>query len=116
MQNYFDIRELLMVPPSAFSPRPKVDSKLIELISKEKPIIPIPDDDFIFRFIRACFHKRRKTIPNSLKASPYLTIPHDLIQSNLERFGFSLTVRGEQLSVEELGTIATAIYNSSTPY
>jgi len=58
---------LFRVPPSAFSPPPKVDSAVVQLTPRT------PDEDLcvsdpgkFLEFVGRCFHQKRKTIRNNL--------------------------------------------------
>lgn len=60
----FECEKLFDVPPTAFSPQPKVDSTFIALQPKKSPIKV--DDDFE-ALVRDAFSQRRKKISNTLK-------------------------------------------------
>ena len=58
---------LFDVPPEAFIPRPRVESAVIKLYPLGKPPVGVSDVEQFFRFIRASFGHRRKTLKNNLK-------------------------------------------------
>ena len=60
---------LLDLGPSAFSPRPAVDSTLLRLVPRSSPLVSPADFDSFERVVKAAFSARRKTIRNSLAAS-----------------------------------------------
>lgn len=63
---WFDIVELLDIPPSAFHPRPQVDSTVIALRPVPPEREPDIDPESLGRFTAAAFAARRKTLLNNL--------------------------------------------------
>lgn len=69
-QHYFDWELLQLVPPHAFFPPPKVNSRL--LYFKPRVITdPIPDEVSFWKFIRQCFSQPRRMLKNNLAGSIY---------------------------------------------
>lgn len=66
VQYYAQAQKLFKIPPSAFSPAPKVDSCFLSLRMRPEPARKARDEEFLFKLIRACFSQRRKTLRNSL--------------------------------------------------
>lgn len=56
------------VPSYLFSPPPKVDSQILELTFRDKPLFPGTDHKLFFRLVKAGFAQRRKTLLNALSA------------------------------------------------
>lgn len=102
VQNYFDWKILMELPPHIFSPQPSVSSLLVRLSPKEKPIVATPNFEEFKRFLKILFSTRRKTILNSLKS----LYPVEEIKLALERLSLSTFARPEELSIQELGEIA----------
>ncbi len=98
------------VPPNCFMPRPKVGSAVICLRKYEEPPVKAEDEKLMFRLIRASFNQRRKTLVNSLKNSAELTYSKEQIEHAIEKCGFSATVRGEALTLEQFAALANAFY------
>lgn len=96
------------VPPNCFMPRPKVGSAVICLRKYEEPPVKAEDEKLMFRLIRASFNQRRKTLVNSLKNSAELTYSKEQIEHAIEKCGFSATVRGEALTLEQFAALANA--------
>jgi 16S rRNA (adenine1518-N6/adenine1519-N6)-dimethyltransferase len=92
-----------VVPPDAFSPQPEVDSAVITLVLREQPAVPLVDENFFIRVVKAAFSQRRKTLRNALKQ---LEVPGEKMQQVLNRTGIDLGRRAETLSVEEFGRLA----------
>lgn len=60
------VAEDLEVPPSAFHPRPKVDSAVVALIPRDPAEEPAVSPEALGRFTAAAFAARRQTILNNL--------------------------------------------------
>lgn len=69
-QYYFDWKFLDKVPPEAFLPSPKVDSRLLYLRPRES-LESIKDADLFWKFIKICFRQPRRTLENNLRQSHY---------------------------------------------
>lgn len=91
---YYDIEKLLFVSRNAFMPRPNVDSVVIALHEKKEKCHVI-NEELFFKLIRDSFKYKRKNIRNNLKN-------YDLnsILTILEKHGFDLTSRAEELPLE----------------
>ena len=65
LQHRFDCVAHLTIPPEAFTPRPKVDSQIIQLVTKKDPTkVDLP---VLESLVKQSFAMRRKTIRNNLK-------------------------------------------------
>lgn len=65
-QYYCNVVPVLEVPPTAFTPAPKVDSAIVRLIPHRENPYPVKDIKFLSRITTQAFNQRRKTIRNSL--------------------------------------------------
>ena len=70
-QLYFDVAPVIVVPPGAFRPPPKVDSIVVSFGSRTEPRYPIDDERTLLRIVKAAFSQRRKTLRNCLKANGF---------------------------------------------
>ena len=61
------VEPLFDVPPTAFTPPPKVDSAVMRLVPLSPDRLPQVAFDVIDRVVRAAFGQRRKTLSNALK-------------------------------------------------
>ena len=96
-QYHCKVVKLFEVPPSAFTPQPKVDSAILRLTPKE-PELAVQDIDQLQLIVTHAFSQRRKTLRNSLK---------EFISSEaLQMLQIDPQYRPEQLSVTEYVTIA----------
>jgi len=106
MQMYLDVSIHFLIKPSAFFPPPKVESAVIHMTWKDKPILNAEDEEWFKKIVKGCFGYRRKTLTNALKHS-HLPLPHD-IESRTERIGIDLQRRPETLSIREFAVLAEA--------
>ena len=95
-----DVKAVLEVPSSAFYPKVKVDSTVLEIKFNEKNLLPGADEEKLFKVVKAAFGKRRKTLKNALSGSE-LKIPADRALSALLQAGIDPIRRAETLSVDE---------------
>jgi 16S rRNA (adenine1518-N6/adenine1519-N6)-dimethyltransferase len=86
-----EVRMLFSVPPAAFSPPPKVDSAVIVIEPRARPLAA--DVPAFLRFASQCFRHKRKTLRNNLSE----TYPREALDSQPE-----VKLRAEQLSVEKM--------------
>ncbi|QNJ97689.1 16S rRNA (adenine(1518)-N(6)/adenine(1519)-N(6))-dimethyltransferase RsmA [Constantimarinum furrinae] len=66
-QAFYDAEYLFTVPPSVFSPPPKVESGVLRLKRKADFSLPC-DEKMFYRVVKTAFQQRRKTLRNSLKS------------------------------------------------
>jgi 16S rRNA (adenine1518-N6/adenine1519-N6)-dimethyltransferase len=97
------------IPASCFYPAPKVASQVIRLEKREAPLAKVKDEKLFFETVRAAFQMRRKTLANNLIAS--FKLDRETAEGIIEQSGFSKTVRGEALSIEQLAVIADKIFD-----
>ena len=92
MQSFFDVDSIFTVPKESFNPQPKIESAIVYLKTKQKPLIS--DVKLLEKVVKVCFSKRRKTLRNCLKS--YL---------NQEQTEIDLSKRAEMLSVKNFITL-----------
>ena len=108
---YYCVASLLFeVPPSAFTPEPKVRSAVIKLKLREQPAIQVEDERRFFALVRASFSQRRKTILNNLKASAAALKFSRPIEAALESAGVATQRRAETLSLAEFASLDRALF------
>lgn len=100
---YFDVKKIMDISRNVFLPRPNVDSIILEMKKKEKQKKVI-DEKYFFKLVRDSFKQKRKTIRNNLREYPL-----DIIEPVLQKYGFDLSVRAEQLSLDIFIDIANTI-------
>lgn len=94
-------RILETVPRNCFSPQPKVDSSIVELIPHQKPRFTVEDEQFFFELTKQLFNHRRKKIRYTIKS----------IYGNFEQLPF-LDQRVEDLTPEQIGQLSDQLYHS----
>ncbi|MBN2356199.1 ribosomal RNA small subunit methyltransferase A [candidate division KSB1 bacterium] len=90
-QTFADVRMLLRVPATVFSPRPKVDSALVQWRFTDQRSRNIPDEALFRRVVRIAFGQRRKMLRKSLREAFAIDRLVD----------WDLTRRPEELNVSE---------------
>ncbi len=99
------LEPLMTLKPSAFWPRPTVDSMLVRFILRERPPVEAPEA-LLFRIIRGSFQQRRKQLANTLVDA--LELPRERVEHLARHAGIALQRRGETLSLEEFARLARA--------
>ena len=104
-----DVKIVLRVPASAFSPRPQVESAGVRFQLLEAPRHPLPDWEFFKRVVKAAFGQRRKIIANALSGSPDLALPPETVAQALSQAGIKPTRRAQTLTLAEFADLATKL-------
>lgn len=92
-----DVRVCFDLPPSAFTPSPKVSSSVVHFVPR-KLGVDAPGFSAVERVTAAAFGQRRKMVRTSLK--PY--------EDKFERLGIDPTDRAENFSVQQFIDLARA--------
>ena len=97
------------VTPDCFYPQPKVTSTVIKLRRKPEPV-DLLDKELLFSITRSVFSHRRKTLTNGL--SPLFTdrLTKQQIEDVIQMLGYTPTVRGETLSLQEFILLTNEFY------
>lgn len=101
LQVVFRIERLLLVPPGAFRPVPKVDSAVARLVPLGIDAPAIADRALFDRVVQAAFAQRRKTLRNALFT---LCAPETMASA-----GIDPGARGETLTVADYVRLANTI-------
>lgn len=105
---YFgDCEVLEEVPPQCFNPPPHVDSCFVQIHMHEKRMLEGEEERKLLKLIKWCFHMRRKTLVNNLKACAGMK-QADAVAA-LEAVGLNAQVRGEALTLEEMVMLSKQI-------
>jgi len=100
-QFYADIELNLVVPPSCFMPKPKVDSSVITLWAKKEPQLGEDLKEFFFHVVKSAFSQRRKTLVNTLYNTGDFGLSKEAVENAIKEIGLSEKIRGEALSIED---------------
>lgn len=106
VQYYAKPKVVAYVSPECFIPKPNVGSAVIRLERYEQPPVEVEDEAFMFKVIRAAFNQRRKTLANGLGNAPDLNVTRQQAKDALEALGFSPSIRGEALTLEEFAELS----------
>lgn len=98
-QYYFEWKKLNKIPPGAFYPPPKVFSRLLYFRPKID-LVPIPDEDNFWQFIKTCFKQPRRTLKNNLSQTHY-----DIARLSDD----TLKLRAQQMSMQDFLNLWTTI-------
>jgi 16S rRNA (adenine1518-N6/adenine1519-N6)-dimethyltransferase len=104
-QLYTKVEKLFTLPPTAFSPPPKVHSAVVRLtIAPRLDKLRVPEAGFI-DFLKRSFGQKRKTLWNNLKTgySP------SILRAAMGKAGVKPTVRAEALSLEKTAELFRAL-------
>ena len=112
VQYYAEPYIVANVPCNCFMPRPNVDSAVIRLTRYEEPPVQVKDEKMLFKIIRASFNQRRKTRQNGLNNSSELNFTKDQIAAAIAAAGFSPSVRGEALTLEQFARLTDILLNA----
>lgn len=112
VQYYAEPYLVANVPCNCFMPRPNVDSAVIRLTRYEEPPVQVKDEKMLFKIIRASFNQRRKTLQNGLNNSSELNFTKDQIAAAIAAAGFSPSVRGEALTLEQFARLTDILLNA----
>lgn len=97
-----DARIVMILPPEAFTPAPKVHSAVVHLTALPAPRFAA-DSTVLSRVTAAAFNQRRKMLRSSLKS-----LAAD-IEDRLYSVGINPTQRAEELSLEQFCALARNI-------
>ena len=106
VQYYAEPYIVANVPPNCFMPRPNVGSAVIQLTKHIEKPVKVKDEKLMFKLIRASFNQRRKTLQNGLNNSSELNFTKEEIINAIEEAGFSPTIRGEALTLEDFAKLS----------
>ncbi|MCP1065958.1 16S rRNA (adenine(1518)-N(6)/adenine(1519)-N(6))-dimethyltransferase RsmA [Serratia symbiotica] len=106
-QYYCNVIPVLEVPPTSFTPAPKVDSAVVRLVPHSVMPNPVSDVHMLSRITTQVFNQRRKTIRNSLGD---LFTPVQLIE-----LGINASLRAENISVVQYCKLANWLSDNSAP-
>ena len=109
-QLYGRVEKLFTLPPSAFTPPPKVHSSVVRLTIEPKlEGLSVPEDQFI-QFLKLSFGQKRKTLWNNLKEEH----DNDALRMALQKTGIKPSVRAEALSLEKSAALFRALHSNAS--
>lgn len=100
---YFDIKKIINVSRNSFVPAPNVDSVVVEMKKIENKY-DVTDEKLFFKLVRDSFKYKRKNLRNNLKGYNL-----DIISEILSNYNLDLTVRAENLKIEQFVEISNKL-------
>ncbi len=94
---------LFKIPPTCFSPRPEVDSAVVQFVIRKERNPGIEEEGMFVRVVRAAFAHRRKTLLNSFRDSG---VPLAEIETRCGLVGIDPKRRAETMTVQEFIALA----------
>lgn len=94
-------KQLLQISKNCFTPPPKVDSSMIEMIPREKPAFTVEDETFFFELTKNLFSQRRKKIKNIIYKKYGIETQNLPFKDN----------RVEELTPEQIGSLSDIVYS-----
>lgn len=104
-----ECRRVMRVKPSQFHPPPKVDSQVVSLSFRDRPLTPQVEASWLLQTVKAAFSHRRKTLRNSLLASKLGNLTPDLVNGVLQEASIEANRRPESLTLEEFLRLAKGL-------
>jgi len=108
-QIYFSTKLHFLVPPDSFSPPPRVESALISLKKRERPLFQIEKETFQ-KFLKGAFQHRRKTLFNNLVRLNY---PSSFLREAFQKFDLGDSLRPEQLTISQFVSLFNFLFGKS---
>ena len=102
MQSQCDCEILRILPPSAFWPRPKVDSAILRIVPNASKRSSIVDLDFFHTRLRGMFLHRRKFLRSQLISAMQELMTKEQVDAVLDQLGLEPNLRAEQLTVQQM--------------
>lgn len=96
-QYYWEVSLGRVVEADLFEPPPKVDSQILIMKYRQRPLFDDVDAKEFFRLVKAGFGQKRKTLENALSAGLHLS--KEDARNLLETAGISSTTRAQALSL-----------------
>ncbi|HEX5797596.1 MAG TPA: 16S rRNA (adenine(1518)-N(6)/adenine(1519)-N(6))-dimethyltransferase RsmA [Candidatus Saccharimonadales bacterium] len=98
-QVYYDCSLGPVVGASKFTPPPKVDSQIVNMLIKSYSLVTTENKKNFFRIVKAGFSNRRKTLENSLAGG--LQISKQEASRSLKASGIDTKARAQELTLEK---------------
>lgn len=109
-QLYGRVEKLFTLPPTAFSPPPKVHSSVVRITIKPRAeALRVSEPEFI-AFLKLSFGQKRKTLWNNLKTQ----YDEKVLRAALAKSGVKPTIRAEALPLDRTAALFRALTESNS--
>jgi len=102
-QFWADVKIVRLVGRKSFFPAPKVNSAVVKLVVREKPLLELSDYSHFRKTVKAAFAQRRKNLKNCLLNGGFL---RENIINAMSKLGLDENIRGEKLSIKTFGQLS----------
>lgn len=110
IQYYMEASIAFIVPKTVFSPQPNIDSAILKLTRRDKPLVQVDDEALFFDVVKAAFVQRRKTLWNNLQQRYGKSEDvKEWLTRSLEAVDIAPSVRGEALTIAQFAALANAM-------
>lgn len=109
-QFWADVKIVRLVGRKSFFPAPKVNSAVVSLVVREKPLLELSDYSHFRKTVKAAFAQRRKNVKNCLLSGGFAK---ENITKALAALALDENIRGEKLSIEMLGKLSEELLNGA---
>jgi 16S rRNA (adenine1518-N6/adenine1519-N6)-dimethyltransferase len=99
VQYYCEASLERVIPAELFTPKPKVDSQILKLVYRSKPLFSDVETAKFIQIVKAGFSQRRKKLRSSLSAG--LHVSKEVASALLVSAGLNPDARPQELSVED---------------
>ena len=110
-QFWADCSIIRLVGRKSFYPAPKVNSALVSLKVRKEPLLKLSDYKHFRKTIKAAFAQRRKTLKNCLVGAGF---DKEKVARVISEMGLDENIRGEKLSIAQLGELSERLISSSS--
>ncbi len=112
-QRVYRVETCKIVSPNCFLPRPRVDSAVILMQRRDRPLVEIDNPELFNQILKSAFAQRRKKLTNSLKAAVCLRdLPLDSLRDLLVDLRLDVQIRPERISVVQWGLLANRLIDT----
>jgi 16S rRNA (adenine1518-N6/adenine1519-N6)-dimethyltransferase len=104
------VERLFTVAAGAFTPPPKIDSAVLRLTPRERPLVAAVDQPAFRRFVVGIFGFRRKQLLRAMRE--HTGWPAERVQAVLDRVGLQPTLRPEVLDPAAFAALFSAVVDA----
>jgi 16S rRNA (adenine1518-N6/adenine1519-N6)-dimethyltransferase len=115
-QMFFDVSRRLTVLKDCFYPMPAVDSEVVMLTTRARPLAEVHNEGDFATLVQVSFAHPRKTLLNALRACNFFDRGKDGTVEALCRCGIDPMRRAHTLSIDEYARLSDTIFPGQASY